>query len=107
MSNKRKSYKNIESIKSRIEAGRLKVCLTVRGDDGDPPFAYLPDRELSTLLPRSILLTSLHDVPRELLETIDPMLGRLVKGRQVRTWMYDDRLYASFPTWRSVRFSDI
>jgi hypothetical protein len=32
------------------------------------------------------------------------MLTRLALGRQVRVWSYRERSYASFLTWRAVRF---
>jgi len=96
----------IETVQPLIRDCRLKVQLTVYEADGQKYLAFLPDRELSTLLPRSILLGSLREVPRELLETIDPMLQRLVKGRSVRLWQYSEAWYASFLPWRSVRFAD-
>ena len=96
----------IEAVKPFIEGSRLKVRLTVCEPDGQQHLAFLPDRELSALLPRSILLTSLREVPRELLDTLDPMLGQLIRGRMVRLWQYADRWYASFLPWRSVRFAD-
>ena len=96
----------IEAVQPLIQGNRLKVQLTVCEADGQERLAFLPDRELSTLLPRSILLASLREVPRELLDTIDPMLNRMVRGRVVRLWQYSDRWYASFLPWRSVRFAD-
>jgi hypothetical protein len=102
--NRRKG--RIEAVKPVIEGGRLRVRLTVCEPDGDRHLAFLPDRELSTLLPRSILFSSLQDVPRALLDTIDPMLNKMVRGRMVRLWQYSERWYASFLPWRSVRFSD-
>ena len=95
----------IEAVQPLIQDSRLRVRLTVCRSDGQQYFAFLPDRELSTLLPRSILLTSLQEVPTELLDTIDPMLQHLVKGRVVRLWQYEERWYASFLPWRSVRFA--
>ena len=100
-----KNRGRVEAIKPLIEKGRLKVRLTVAAEDGRRRYAYLPDRELSALLPRSILLDCLRDVPQEMLETIDPMMNKLIMGRQVRTWSYAERRYASFLPWRSVRFS--
>ena len=96
----------IEGVRSVIEADRLKVRLRVCRDDGQRHTAFLPDRELSALLPRSLLLVSLRKVPRELLDTIDPMLERLLKGRMVRLWCFAERWYASFLSWRSVRFAE-
>jgi hypothetical protein len=96
----------VQAVQPMIQGNRLRVRLTVCQTDGRQHFAFLPDRELSTLLPRSILLASVREVPRELLDTIDPMLNRMVRGRVVRLWQYSDRWYASFLPWRSVRFAD-
>jgi hypothetical protein len=96
----------IEAVQPLIQGGRLRVQLTVCKTDGQQQVAFLPDRELSTLLPRSILLASLRDVPRELLETIEPMLNKMIKGRVVRLWQYSQAWYASFLPWRSVHFAD-
>lgn len=96
----------VQDVQPLIEGDRLRVRLTVCQDDGSQHFAFLPDRELSTLLPRSILLATLSKVPRDLLDTIDSMLRHLVKGRMVRLWQYEERWYASFLSWRSVRFAD-
>ena len=96
----------IEAVQPVIRDSRLRVQLTVCEVDGQEHLAFLPDRELSTLLPRSILLASLREVPRELLDTIDPMLRHLIKGRVVRLWQFEEHWYASFLPWRSVRFAD-
>lgn len=96
----------VQAVQLLIEGNRLRVRLTVCQSDGRRQFAFLPDRELSTLLPRSILLASLREVPRELLDTIDPMLNKMVRGRMVRLWQYAERWYASFLPWRSVRFAE-
>jgi hypothetical protein len=102
--NRRKG--RIEAVKPLIQGSRLKVRLKVCEADGQERWVFLPDRELSALLPRSILLSSLREVPRELLDTIDPMLNKLIRGRVVRLWQYEERGYASFLPWRSVRFED-
>ena len=96
----------IDAVQPLIQDSRLRVRLTVRRGDGQQHFAYLPDRELSTLLPRSILLASLREAPRKLLDTIDPILQHLLKGRVVRLWQFEEHWYASFLPWRSVRFAD-
>jgi hypothetical protein len=96
----------VQDVQPLIEGGRLRIRLAVVGADGRRISAFLPDRELSALLPRSILLASLREVPRELIDTIDPMLRHLVGGRTVRLWRYQERWYASFLPWRSVRFTD-
>ena len=96
----------IEAVQPLILDSRLRVQLTVCRSDGQQYFAFLPDRELSALLPRSILLPSLREVPGKLLDTIDPMLRHLIKGRVVRLWQFEERWYASFLPWRSVRFTE-
>ena len=95
----------IDAVQPLIQDSRLRVRLTVCRGDGQRHFAFLPDRELSTLLPRSILLASLREVPRNLLNTIDPILQHLLRGREVRLWQYEEYWYASFLPWRSVRFA--
>ena len=87
-----------------LESARLKARLRVTTEAGDRLEAYLPDRELAALLPRSILVGAGRRAPPELLSTIEPMLGRLALGRQVRVWSYRERSYASFLPWRAVRF---
>ncbi len=98
---------HIQTVQPLIQGSRLKVQLIVCDTDGQERSAFLPDRELSTLLPRSILLASLREVPRQMLETIDPMLNKMIRGRAVRLWQYEERWYASFLPWRSVRFAEL
>jgi hypothetical protein len=87
-----------------LEGERLKARLRVATASGERLEAWLPDRELAALLPRSILVGSSRRAPPELLSTIEPMLDRLTLGRQVRVWSYRERTYASFLPWRAVRF---
>jgi hypothetical protein len=96
----------IDAVQPLIQDRRLRVRLIVCQEDGQQHFAFLPERELSTLLPRSILLVSLREVPRKLLDTIDPILQHLLRGRVVRLWQFEEHWYASFLPWRSVRFAD-
>jgi hypothetical protein len=95
----------VEEARPVLEGERLKACLRVTAESGESLEAWLPDRELAALLPRSILAGTSRQVPPELLSTIEPMLTRLVLGRQVRVWRYRDRGYASFLPWRGVRFA--
>jgi hypothetical protein len=88
-----------------LEGERLKARLRVAMAAGETVEAWLPDRELAALLPRSILVGSERRAPPELLSTIEPMLVRLAAGRQVRVWSYRERSYASFLPWRTVRFT--
>ena len=95
----------VEEARPVLEGERLKARLRVAAKSGESLEAYLPDRELAALLPRSILAGTARQVPPELLSTIEPMLARLVLGRQVRVWHYRERGYASFLPWRAVRFA--
>lgn len=93
----------VRAARPAVENGRLvvRLCLDPQG-----PEVYLPDREVSALLPRSLLVGPLRAAPPQLLGTIGPILERLVRGRIVRVWEYRDRRYASFLSWRSVRFQE-
>jgi len=62
----------VQAVQPLIEGNRLRVRLTVCQTDGSEHFAFLPDRELSTLLPRSILLASLREVPWRSVRFVDP-----------------------------------
>jgi hypothetical protein len=95
----------VEEARPVLEGERLKARLRVATAAGETLEAWLPDRELAALLPRSILVGSERRAPPELLSTIEPMLGRLAMGRQVRVWSYKERSYASFLPWRAVRFA--
>jgi len=88
-----------------LEGERLKARLRVATAAGETVAAWLPDRELAALLPRSILVGAERRAPPELLSTIEPLLVRLATGRQVRVWSYKERSYASFLPWRAVRFA--
>ncbi len=94
----------VEEARPVLEGEHLKARLRVAMPAGERLEAWLPDRELAALLPRSILVGSERRASPELLSTIEPMLGRLALGRQVRVWSYRERSYASFLPWRAVRF---
>ena len=94
----------VRRIQPKVVDGRLKILTKVRTDDGPEIEAYLPDREVSALLPREILLGEETNPPRALLRTLADILKTSVHGRCVRVWEYQDRHYASFPSWRSVKF---
>lgn len=94
----------IKTIQAFLDKDKLRVAAQVDTGNGETLKAHLPDRELSALLPRSILIGKIKDVPRELLSTIDPMIRRLAAGRNVRLWQYEQRYYFSFLSWKNVRF---
>lgn len=95
----------VEQVQLSIQEGRLKAVATIRTQEGLDTDAFLPDRELSTILPRSMLTPSTRNVPTQLVETMEPMVRRMVKGRIVRMWTYQGSRYISFLSWRGVRFS--
>ncbi len=95
----------IRDVQPTLRGGRLKALARVVREGGELQEAWLPDRELSALLPRSLLAGGSREVPGELLETIEPILRRLTAGREVRLWEYGGATYCSFPSWRSVRFA--
>ncbi len=94
----------IEGVHLFLRQGRLKAEIRILNSSGQVLKAYLPDRELSAMLPRFMLLGKTKDVPIEILDTMEPMLKKLSLGRQVRVWTYKDDTYASFLSWRPVRF---
>jgi hypothetical protein len=95
----------VQQARALLEGERLKAKLQVGTDSGEVYEAYLPDRELAALIPRTVLVGEDNLAPPELLGTIEPMLTRLTQARRVRVWSYRDRRYASFLSWRSVRFA--
>jgi hypothetical protein len=64
----------------------------------------MPDREVSAILPRSVLVGTARTAPVSLLGTLQPILSRMTEGRQVRIWQYRERWFFSFVAWRGVRF---
>jgi hypothetical protein len=94
----------IVSVRPELQEERLKVVATIRADTGETVQAHMPEREISTLLPRSILLGSANKAPLSLLDTVQPILARMSEGRQVRVWQYNERWFFSFLPWRGVRF---
>jgi hypothetical protein len=95
-------------VKARVElqAGRLKVIASVRIDGGEVLEAQMPDREVSAILPRSILLGAATRVPVSMLDSMRPIVERMSEGRRARLWEYRERWFLSFQPWRGVRFVD-
>ena len=92
------------SVHPQLQGERLRVVVTLKTDQGEVMEAQMPDREVSALLPRSILLGPGSRAPVSLMGTVQPILARLTEGRRVRVWQYKDRWFLSFPGWRGVRF---
>jgi hypothetical protein len=93
-------------VHPQLQGERLRVVVTLKTDEGEMMEAQMPDREISALLPRSILLGQGARAPLSLLGTVQPILARLTEGRRVRVWLYKERWFLSFPGWRGVRFVD-
>jgi hypothetical protein len=91
-------------VRSEIQGDRLRVMASVRPESGEPLEAQMPDREVSAILPRSVLVGSSRTAPVSLLETLQPILVRMTEGRQVRIWQYKERWFFSFTAWKGVRF---
>ena len=91
-------------VRPELKDERLKVIATVKMDGGEVLDAHMPDREISAVLPRSILLGPAKSAPLSLLATVEPILARMTEGREVRVWQYKDRWFFSFQPWKGVRF---
>ena len=91
-------------VRPELQGERLKVVATIKADTGETVEAHMPEREISALLPRSILLGAGKTAPLSLLDTVEPILTRMTEGRQVRVWQYRERWFFSFLPWRTIRF---
>jgi hypothetical protein len=94
----------VVAVDTQLVDQRLRVDAMVRDAQGKRCVARVPDRELATLLPRSILAAD-GSPPAALLDTIRAIVERMVVGRHVRLWEYRDQRYLAFLSWRSVRFT--
>ncbi len=96
----------VVSVRPELLKEHLKVVATVKTDAGDTVDAHMPDREISAILPRSVLLGAARTAPLSLLDTLAPILSRMTEGRLVRVLQYKDRWFFSFQQWKGVRFLD-
>ncbi|HVP18007.1 MAG TPA: hypothetical protein VMU36_03365 [Spirochaetia bacterium] len=94
----------VVSVHAELLKQRLKVVATIRTDSGATIDAHMPDREISAILPRSVLLGQARTAPPSLLDTLTPILARMTEGRLVRVWQYRERWFFSFQQWKGVRF---
>lgn len=94
----------IVAVRPILIEKRLRVVARVLKEDRVKIDAYLPDREVSALLPRSALLGQARKAPKQLLKTVSSIIKRMVSGRPVRVWKYGDSYYFSFLSWRGVTF---
>jgi hypothetical protein len=120
----------ILDIRPILHGETLKIAAKIETRDWGVVDAFLPDREVSAFLPRSVLLgdarraaprepgaqselgapTELRapgqlKAPRVLLETIGTIIKRMAGGREVRLWKYGDLTYFAFLSWRGVKFT--
>jgi hypothetical protein len=102
----RRPIGTIVKARPELQGGRLKVIASVRIDAGELLEAQMPDREVSAILPRSILLGATTKAPLSMLDTVRPIVERMSEGRRVRLWLYKERWFLSFQPWRGVRFID-
>jgi hypothetical protein len=91
-------------VRPELVAERLHAVAVVRKDSGETLEAFMPDREMSAILPRSLLAGSGSRVPVSLLATVEPILSRMTEGRAVRAWQFKERWFFSFQPWKGVRF---
>lgn len=97
----------VVSMRPELRDRRLSAVATVKTESGELLEAHMPDRELSVILPRSVLLGTSRKAPLSLLDTIAPILSRMAEGRIVRAWKFRERWFFSFQQWRGVRFEDV
>jgi hypothetical protein len=102
----RRTRGTVVGVRPQLVQEHLKVIASVRIESGETREAYMPDREISAILPRSVLLGDARRAPVSLMETIAPILSRMTEGRLVRVWQYKDRWFFSFQQWKGVRFRD-
>ncbi|MCD6120320.1 MAG: hypothetical protein J7K04_00615 [Spirochaetales bacterium] len=97
-------YGKVLAIKTAVKSEHIKVTARIKEQSGRVFSAGLPDRELSALVPRSILLGETSSAPENMLDVIESILCKAVRGRTVRYWEYQNREYFSFLSWRAVKF---
>lgn len=87
-----------------VENEHLRVFVLTCVDGGKTVEAALPQRELSVILPRSILLGEGERQPLDVMEEIKDIVRRFLVGRTVKLREFEGDTYCFFLTWRSVRF---
>ena len=96
----------VVDVYSLAVGGRLRVEARVKAQNGEICTAVMPERELSTILPRSILIGDEKKVSIQFLPTINAIVKRMAVGRNVRLWNYRDRSYFAFLSWRGVTITE-
>ena len=98
-------YGKVLDLKTAIVDEHIRVTARIKEQTGRIFSAVLPDRELAALLPRSILLGESSKAPENMLDVIESILCKAVKGRTVRYWEYQNLRYFSFLSWHNVKFT--
>lgn len=91
-------------VRVAVEGQRLRVLVVAKIEEGETVEALLPQREISVILPRSILLK--EEASPEILSEIEGLIRRFVVGRTIRLRQFENSTYCFFLTWRSVRFAE-
>jgi hypothetical protein len=94
----------IVAVRPILVEKRLRVVARVLKEDRSRVDAFLPDREVAALVPRSVLLGQARRAPKQILKTISSIIKRMVAGRPVRLWQYGESYYFSFLSWRPITF---
>ncbi len=89
-----------------VHKERLRVVAKVLLDELGSVDAFLPDREVAALAPRSSIVGTARCASYDVLQAVDVVLKPLVTGRVVRVWTYQSEFYCSFLPWRAVRITD-
>ena len=95
----------VVDVRPLVRNDRLRVEAMVRTEENQEIDAYLPDRELAAILPRSVMLGEARSAPLALLESIAPIVERMAGKRRVRVWEYKGTHYFGFLSWKSVSFA--
>jgi len=94
----------VGSVHPELREYRLKVFATMKADSAKTLQAHMPDREVSAILPRSVLLGEARTAPVSVMETVSPIISRMIEGRLVRVWQCKTKWLFSFR--KGVRFLD-
>ena len=87
-----------------LQQGQLKVKLIIKLQGAQFCEARLAERDLATLIPRSLLLGSKLKAPPSLLQIIKALLKRLTVGRLVYLKNSSPQPEVLFLSWRKVKF---
>lgn len=89
-----------------VHKERLRVVAKISLNELGAVDAFLPDREVAALAPRSAIVGTARRASYDVLKAVDAALKPLVLGRVVRVWTYQSEFYCSFLPWRAVRITD-